>query len=64
MERMQVEVEEMVDFLRRQFDLDVDFFHGRFKEALVRVPPSHLVRVKGRGGGRRPETGDARPKEL
>ena len=45
MERMHNEVEQLIEYLRAQFDLDSEFFQGYMKEALVRVPPSNLIRV-------------------
>ena len=43
MERMHDEVEELVEFLRTQFNLDSDFLQRRVREALIRVPPSNLM---------------------
>lgn len=48
MEAMQQEVESLIEYLRRQFDLDAEFFDDRVKTALVRVPPSQLVRIRER----------------
>ncbi|MDA2931351.1 helix-turn-helix transcriptional regulator [Acidobacteria bacterium AH-259-O06] len=45
MERMHNEVEQLIEYLRAQFDLDSEFFQRYMKEALVRVPPSNLIRV-------------------
>ncbi len=57
MEAMQSEVEQLVQFLQRQFDLDPELLSEHIKTALVRVPPSKLVQVEhpkvsGRGRSR------------
>jgi MerR family transcriptional regulator, heat shock protein HspR len=49
MERMQQEVEDLIRFLSARFDLDPDFFQERMKHALVRVPPSKIVKSRGKG---------------
>ena len=48
MEAMQSEVESLVEYLCHQFDLDSEFFNDRVKTALIRVPPSQLVRIRER----------------
>ena len=57
MEAMQTEVEQLVQFLQRRFDLDPELLSEHIKTALVRVPPSKLVQVEhpkvsGRGRSR------------
>ena len=48
MERMRSEVDEMITYLKSQFDLDSQFFEQRVKTALVRVPPAQLMRFRKR----------------
>ncbi len=48
MERMRSEVDEMITYLKSQFDLDSQFFEQRVKTALVRVPPTQLMRFRKR----------------
>ena len=48
MEAMQREVENLLDYLYSQFNLDSELVNQRFKSALIRVPPSQLVRVRER----------------
>ncbi len=45
MERMQSEVEQLLDFLRARLGSDADFFESRIRHALVRTPPSQPMRV-------------------
>lgn len=45
MERMHREVEELVHYLRVQFDLDPDLFESRIRTALVRTSPSPPARM-------------------
>lgn len=45
MERMHLEVEQLLEYLQEQFDLDSGFFDTRLKNALVRTPPVKPVRV-------------------
>lgn len=47
MERMHDEVDKLIEYLRTQIGLDPDFFQGKMKGALVRVPPLHLMRAMG-----------------
>lgn len=44
MERMSLEVEELIRYLTRRFGVESEFFEERVRTALVRVPPHHLVR--------------------
>lgn len=46
MEAMQREVENLLDYLYRQFNIDSEAVNQRFKSALIRVPPSQLVRIR------------------
>jgi MerR family transcriptional regulator, heat shock protein HspR len=55
MERMQKEVDDLIRYLTARFELDPEFFQERMKNALVRVPPSKIVRrgpAPGAGPGR------------
>lgn len=45
-ERMNREVEELIEFLRMQFDLDADLLRGRFKHALVPTGPTKPIRAE------------------
>ncbi|HXK59723.1 MAG TPA: helix-turn-helix transcriptional regulator [Acidobacteriota bacterium] len=47
MESMQREMAQLLDFIRQHFALDEDL-NERFRNALVRVPPSDLVQVRRR----------------
>ncbi len=48
MEKMQREVEELVDYLHGRFNLESEPFYERVKTALVRVPPLQLERIRRR----------------
>ncbi len=48
MEAMQSEVESLIEYLCHQFDLNSEFLNERVKTALIRVPPSQLVRIRER----------------
>ncbi|MFQ5741024.1 MAG: helix-turn-helix transcriptional regulator [Acidobacteriota bacterium] len=43
MEKMQKEVEQLLEYLRIQVELDPEFLEPRLKDALVRVSPATLV---------------------
>ena len=45
MEAMRTEVEQLLEFVRVQFGVEGEDLAERFKNALVRVPPSHIVRA-------------------
>ena len=38
--RMNREVAQLFEYLKAKYDLDSDFFHDRFGEALVPAPPT------------------------
>ena len=44
MEKMQTEVEQLLEYLRVQAGLNPKIFETRIKNALVRVAPAQLVR--------------------
>ncbi len=46
MEAMQREVDQLLDFVRQQFGVEGDLLMERFRNALVKVPPSNLVQVR------------------
>ncbi len=46
MEAMQREVDQLLDFVRQQFGAEADLLMERFRNALVKVPPSKLVQVR------------------
>lgn len=44
--RMNREVEELIDFLRSQFDIDPELLRGKFKHALVPTGPTKPMRAR------------------
>jgi len=48
MEMMQREVDQLLDFVKQNFGLEGDFLTERFRNALVKMPPSNLVQVRKR----------------
>ncbi len=48
MEQMQRDVQELIEYLRTQFDVDPKRFEDRFRHALVPTRPSPPVRVRKR----------------
>ncbi|MFB3903624.1 MAG: heat shock protein transcriptional repressor HspR [Acidobacteriota bacterium] len=48
MEAMQREVDQLLDFVRQHFGVEEDLLMERFRNALVKVPPSNLVQVRRR----------------
>ena len=55
MEAMRAEVEQLLEFVRAQFGVEGEDLADRFKTALVRVPPSHIVRASRRKPNQAPE---------
>ncbi len=48
MEAMRSEVEQLLEFVRRRFGVEGDFVADRLQNALIPVPPSHIVPVRRR----------------
>lgn len=48
MEAMQREVDQLLEFVRQNYGVEGDSLSERFKNALVKVPPSKLVQVRRR----------------
>jgi len=48
MEAMQHEVDQLLEFVRQHFGVEGDLLTERFRNALVKVPPSKLVQVRRR----------------
>jgi MerR family transcriptional regulator/heat shock protein HspR len=46
MEQMQMEMSEFIDYVQRELAREEEGWKERVRDALVRLPPQHMVRVK------------------